>query len=1807
MIQINDGNFTIGNDGVVNGTTINDDGSAVFSGGLFFSGGNLTITVSGAGDSIGRHGHHPNVTATGGVTGTGNLILNNEATGGGLIASAGTIKLGAAPAITTTGENINNIGTITNNGNASASTGLDTINGNIGTNVTGVYEDSTTSPLALAGGNNAFTNNGSTTFGLNILAGTVIAYTNNPAVSADPLGAGAVTLGNTTGTSPAALLAGCDFLNLTNPILLATNSNHPTLALGLTAGLANDSYATFSGSVTGTNNLTINDTSTGTLYFTTGAINNAGTVTNAGTGAGPAIISSNLGSNVTDIVQNSPTSSLTLSGTNSFTGTVTITAGELGVGANANLGSTGNALIFNGGILQITGTALTSAASGKIGTHPYTINSNVNVGFDINNPSNIFTISDALTQGTGGFTKLGAGTLVLTNTNTYQGATLINAGTLQLGNGGTTGTLNPSSAIVVNSTYGAGANNSLTIPSTFAIDRSNTVTQGTDFSGSGIGTLSLTGNTTSGSTTISGLSSTALLADGMSVTGAGIAAGSTIATIASATSITLNNKATATGTAVALTFTETGDLANIGAGTTILTATNTYSGTTSVYSGVLQIGNGGANGTFGTGPVTVAGGNLVFDSSSTLTVPNVIQNLTTAGSGSSAPVTTVSNPGHDMVQENPSTGLQAAVSAINMHDTTDTNGQLETYHWGATGSDNPQEIPVVAPFNPIAVQAVGPTTGSGALFYLTTQESTQAPTGITVDCTYTAGSTTVTLTSGTTASLGIAPGEVVEGAGIFVQPGQAGSSSGPAPISPTGTFVESVSATSFTLTTAPTGSGTELLIPALANLEASGIGGVQIVSGGGGTVPNTVPYTQSDVGKILTVAQGLGTFSIGANGSLTPNQENYDNPNVTPAQLIITQVNGGSGSGAITGVALYNAGTYQAYSPVIPGDQTYPTNTFVGSISGTTLTVSQFVSGTPLVVGMTIGDSTSNENGNITTGVTISAQVSGTTGGVGTYTLSGSMTIASETMTGTSAVPQTLTTATGTIPIESNMLSPALSQPTAVDISNQSGYGSGLGDIVTSAYEMTSQHSYSANLTGDTTAGSPVINNVSIINLSGQGATLVVGMAVDDDSIYGLGGNNAIPLGATIVSIGAGGASITLSEPATATTTGDVLDAWNQWTSQIDPNTIATGGSGYTNNETVVALGGVTAAAGAPLLGTVTVNGSGAVTGFVASDAVNNGYQGAAGDSDNWYNVLPTVPCPVTGGTGTGALFNLPCNDVESGPTGIAIATIENSGAGYRVGDVLTVGAPAGVTPVGTAATLTVTSVGANGAITGVNVATPGSYTRYNPATLFYVAPVPGQSGGSTGSGCILSWQALQTSVPDNASSSMDADVGIVNGGGYAAGDLLVVTGGSWKDASNNTVTWSVAPILQVTQYNYSASGASFTYNIVNTPVPSIAGEFPPSSVAFNVFPLGYTPNTVVAGPNTYYGAGLNGGVAVMPGGATVNFSPQSFGLTPGTVIQEGSGTTILTGQNSYSGATSVNNGTLQVDGSIADSSSVTVASGATLSGLGTVPSTTVNGTLQPGDPGVAGTLNTDLTFGSGSTLNINEDTVSSNVVVSEVIVTGTASLTGSSLSLSFADTVPSGKTYTIVHTTGGLGGTTFTSLPNGSTLSDSKGEFFQINYSTTDVTITSISTPTTTSFSDNGITGAPLTAGGSIEQGQNINFTVTVASSSGTPTGTVQLEDAANGNALVGSAQTLVGGTVNFTSVPGIPATWAREHTEADRGLPPRPAASTPAPPARSPKRWTRCSRCRPLAPAVPPATSSRRRPATRLSSTLFLTTPAT
>ena len=104
---------------------------------------------------------------------------------------------------------------------------------------------------------------------------------------------------------------------------------------------------------------------------------------------------------------------------NQGSGTLTLT------GANTYSGTT----IISGGTLQIGNNGTT----GDLGTG--NITDNANLAFDFTNNPTVSTVI----SGTGALTQNGTGTLTLTGNNTYSGGTIVNAGTLTVGAGGTLG------------------------------------------------------------------------------------------------------------------------------------------------------------------------------------------------------------------------------------------------------------------------------------------------------------------------------------------------------------------------------------------------------------------------------------------------------------------------------------------------------------------------------------------------------------------------------------------------------------------------------------------------------------------------------------------------------------------------------------------------------------------------------------------------------------------------------------------------------------------------------------------------------------------------------------------------------------------------------------------------------------------------------------------------------------------------------------------------------------------------------------------------------------------------------------------------------------------------------------------------------------------------------------------------------------------------------------------------------------------------------------------------------------------------
>ena len=422
-INIDIGNKTFSNDFVWDGLGTNESrGQLVFGGGgsTTFNGTqtlntDLKMSSFGAGST--------NLVINGKVTGNGGLTLSAPASGWGttvtLQNAAGTndyagltninrvneiLVLGANNQLPDgTGKgNVNVVGTLRLNGFS------DTINGLTGTS-TGIVHNNhatTASTLTLGAGD------ATASFAGNIVNGgaATLAITKN--------GTGTQTFSGTnsyTGTTTinGGTLQSAKSASLNGTASIAVNNAGSTLAVNY-GGVSDYSQAEIATLLAKT---TFGATTTAFGFDTT---NGSGTYASDLTFAAGL---TKLGTNT-----------LTLSGNNSYTGVTTISGGTLGISSDANLNGTSSALVFDGGTLQVTGTGLTSLNVARTTL----FNATKAVGFDIVDAGNTFTVTQNLTQTSGGLTKAGNGTLVLSGTNTYTGQTAISGGTLKLGSALTT-------------------------------------------------------------------------------------------------------------------------------------------------------------------------------------------------------------------------------------------------------------------------------------------------------------------------------------------------------------------------------------------------------------------------------------------------------------------------------------------------------------------------------------------------------------------------------------------------------------------------------------------------------------------------------------------------------------------------------------------------------------------------------------------------------------------------------------------------------------------------------------------------------------------------------------------------------------------------------------------------------------------------------------------------------------------------------------------------------------------------------------------------------------------------------------------------------------------------------------------------------------------------------------------------------------------------------------------------------------------------------------------------------------------------
>jgi autotransporter-associated beta strand protein len=269
---------------------------------------------------------------------------------------------------------------------------------------------------------------------------------------------------------------------------------------------------------------------------------------------------------------------------------------------NSNSGPT----TIGGGTLQVGN----GDANGSLGTGP--VNNNAALVF---NRIDAFTVPNTI-SGTGTVTMAGSGTLGLTGNNNYSGPTVVSSGTLLARNNTALGTTNGGTTVASGGQLNIyGDVNIGAEPLT--ISGSGPVGDGALRKGAGSGTI-FGGPITLAADAVINVDSGATL---NLTNAAGITATDLNLTIAGAAA---NSRGTINGP-ISL---GVGGVTQNNPGTWVLTATNNnWNGGTTINGGLLQIGDGGANGSIGGGAITLNGGSsLSFNSAANLNVTNPIQN-----------------------------------------------------------------------------------------------------------------------------------------------------------------------------------------------------------------------------------------------------------------------------------------------------------------------------------------------------------------------------------------------------------------------------------------------------------------------------------------------------------------------------------------------------------------------------------------------------------------------------------------------------------------------------------------------------------------------------------------------------------------------------------------------------------------------------------------------------------------------------------------------------------------------------------------------------------------------------------------------------------------------------------------------------------------------------------------------------------------------------------------------------------------------------------------------------------------------------
>jgi len=1242
---------------------------------------------------------------------------------------------------------------------------------------------------------------------------------------------------------------------------------------------------------------------------------------------------------------------------------------------------------------------------------------------DINNNAlNYKFVGPGSISGTTGVLKTGSGLAWVTNTNNYTGATIINQGTFQVGDG-TTGAINALSAV---STSGSG---------TLVVDLANGGVFGNTVSNNGLiatiasGTNTLSGNISGngsliqngpGRTILNGVDSysgTTTVQSGTLQIGDGVTGSINVAsavTVSSSGTLAIDlangglfgNNITDNGLVNTIAsgintlsgnIIGTGGLTQSGLGTAILTGSNTYSGTTTIAAGTLQIGNGGTTGNLGSGTV-VDNGALVFDRSDTMTVGNLI-----SGSGS----VTQYSVGTTIL-----TGTDTYTGPTNV-----TQGTLQIGN-GATGSISGSSAVIINTGATLAINLVNSGTFSN---------------------TVADGGVINTIASGTNTLSGN-----ISGNGSLTQNG-----SGRTILSGTDSYQ---GATNVNTGVLQIGNGVTGSINGNSLVTVLGSGTLAINLANNGIFSNTV----IDQGLVNSIASGTNTLSgaiIGGGGltqsglgtTILTGNNNYTGPTTITAGIL--QIgNGGTTGNLGSGPIIDNSVLVIDRSDLITID-----NVISGSGG-----LNQSGSGTTVLT----GSNTYTGPTNVTLGtLQIGNSLTGMISGSSVVNVSSGAVLVLDLAYG--SVFTNLVHDSGLVIADG----PGNDFTIAGPITDGTTPGNFL-KVDSNKVTLTGTNTYSGTTTVDNgilqigNGNSGSINPASLVGISGSG-TLAI------DLVNGGVFNNTVTNSGTMTTIASG--TNTISGPISGSgsfvqngTGFTILSGSNSYSGptlveQGILNIRSNSALGSTAGGTIVSNGATLQVQGNINIGTeaVTLSGSGAPgqTGALVNVSGSNVLAGLVTLADNATISSDSGLLTLTGGivgadrflvlTGSG-------NGLESGVIAIGLGGIEKNGSGTwtLTGSNTYAGATninAGILNIQNGSALGGAGVGFGGTkvLSGATLQLQGGITVGPELLTISGTGAPGQHGALVNVSGSNTWGGVIT-VGDNATVSSDAGFLTLNNTIDGNGTTLTLTGssnglvsgaiviaangglnkdgsGKWTLTGTNTYTGATnvnAGILQIGD-GLSGSLDPLTY-ITVAPAAILKVDLATSGTQLNNVINGTlinnitdngSVNAIEGGTNTLSGAIIGSG--------TFNQGDPDFS-SPTT------GFTFLTGTNLYTGPTNVNTGTLQVGngvtGSINGVSALTVSTNATLN------IDLVNGGV----------------FGNSGTNNgvINTIASGTNILTGGIAGTGTFNQNGTGFTLMTGTNTYTGPTNVILGTlqignsvTGMISGSSAVTIFQGATL----------------------------------------------------------------------------------------------------------------------------------------------------------------------------